>query len=68
MIAPTLAVLINLTNFGLVVIGVTALLILVTALHRPPTRRCHQCGRRVKITARTCIYCGYDFSPVRFNR
>jgi hypothetical protein len=65
---PTLAILLDLTSFGIVVIGVTLLLIMVTALHRPPTRPCHQCGRRVRITARTCIYCGYEFSPVRFHR
>jgi hypothetical protein len=65
---PTLAILLDLTSFGIVVIGVTLLLIMVTALHRPPTRPCHQCGRRVRITSRTCIYCGYEFSPVRFHR
>jgi hypothetical protein len=68
MIAPLLAVLLNLTTFALAVGAVLLILILVTAMHRPPTRRCHECGRRVKLTSRTCMYCGYDFEPVRFHR
>jgi hypothetical protein len=67
-LSAPLAILLNLQTFGLAVAGVLLILILVTALHRPPTRPCHQCGRRVKITARTCMYCGYDFSPVNFER
>jgi hypothetical protein len=34
-------VLLNLTSFGLVVLGLLLLLGVVTVLHRPPTRPCH---------------------------
>ena len=68
MAMPILAVQLNLVSFLLGLVGFGGLLILVSALHRPPTRPCHECGRRVPITNRICRYCGYDFSPVRFNR
>jgi uncharacterized protein UPF0547 len=31
-------------------------------VYSPPTRPCHQCARRVAITARRCRFCGYRFS------
>ena len=63
-----LGVILNLTSFGLATALLVALLIAVTLLHRPPTRPCHRCGRRVKLDRRTCRHCGYDFEPVRFGR
>jgi rRNA maturation endonuclease Nob1 len=68
MVTPILAVQLNLLSFLLGLVGFGGLLILVSALHKAPVRPCHQCGRRVPITNRICRYCGYDFSPVRFNR
>lgn len=67
-VVPILAVQLNLVSFLLGVAGFGGLLILVSAMHRKPTRPCHECGRRVPLANRTCRYCGYDFSPVRFNR
>jgi predicted amidophosphoribosyltransferase len=63
-----LAILLNLTSFGLAVGGLLVLLIAVTLLHRPPTRPCHRCGRRVRLEYRTCRRCGYEFEPIRFGR
>ena len=63
-----LAVILNLTSFGLAVGLLVGLLIAVTLLHRPPTRPCHRCGRRVRLERRICRHCGYDFEPVRFGR
>lgn len=63
-----LAVVLNLTNFGLATAGLVGLLIAVTLLHRAPTRPCHRCGRAVPLGRRTCGRCGYDFEPVRFTR
>jgi hypothetical protein len=67
--SPTMpqAVLLNLTSFGLAVLGLIALLIVVTLLHRPPTRPCHRCGRRVRLDHRVCRHCGYEFEPIRFT-
>ena len=31
-------------------------------VYSPPTRPCHQCGRRLAVTARRCRHCGYRFS------
>jgi hypothetical protein len=62
-----LAVILNLTSFGLAVALLVGLLIGVTLLHRPPTRPCHRC-RRVRLERRICRHCGYDFEPVRFGR
>ena len=39
------AVILNLTMFGLAVLGLLAFLVTVTLLHRP----CHRCGRRVRL-------------------
>ena len=63
-----LAVILNLTSFGLATLGLVALLIAVSLLHRAPTRPCHECGRRVALSRRTCRYCGYEFAPVRLTR
>jgi hypothetical protein len=63
-----LAVLLNLTSFGLATLVLLGLLILVSAFHRPPTRPCHECGARVPLGLRVCRSCGYEFSPVRFSR
>jgi hypothetical protein len=65
---PDLAVILNLTSFGLAALIMTGLLLLATVLHRAPTRPCHQCGRRVRLGTRICNRCGYDFEPVRFSR
>jgi predicted amidophosphoribosyltransferase len=65
---PPLAVILNLTSFGLATLGLIALLVAVTLLHRAPTRPCHRCGKRVKLGTRICPVCGYDFEPVRFTR
>ena len=62
------AVILNLTTFGLAVLGLLALLVAVTLLHRPPTRPCHRCGRRVRLEKRECPRCGYEFEPIRFGR
>jgi predicted amidophosphoribosyltransferase len=64
----SLAVLLNLTSFGLATLGLVALLVTVSLLHRAPTRPCHRCGRRVPLHRRVCRDCGYDFEPVRFTR
>jgi hypothetical protein len=63
-----IAVILNLTSFGLAVALLVGLLIGVTLLHRPPARPCHRCGRRVRLERRICRHCGYDFEPVRFGR
>jgi len=62
------AVILNLTSFGVATLGLVALLVAVTLLHRPATRPCHRCGRRVPLGRRVCRHCGYDFEPVRFTR
>jgi hypothetical protein len=64
----TVAVLLNLTSFGLATLGLVGLLIAVSLLHRAPTRPCHRCGARVPLGRRVCRDCGYDFEPVRFTR
>jgi hypothetical protein len=63
-----LAVILNLTSFGLATLTLLALLVGVTLLYRAPTRPCHHCGRRVKLEHRVCRHCGYDFEPVRWGR
>jgi predicted amidophosphoribosyltransferase len=65
---PGPAVILNLTSFGLATLALVALLILVSLLHRAPTRPCHRCGKRVRLGNRICPRCGYDFEPVRFTR
>jgi predicted amidophosphoribosyltransferase len=62
------AVVLNLRSFGLATLVLVGLLIAVSLLHRPQTRPCHRCGKRVPLERRTCRDCGYDFSPVRFTR
>ena len=62
------AVILNLTNFGLATLGLVALMVAVTVLHRPATRPCHRCGRKVALGRRVCRHCDYDFEPVRFTR
>jgi hypothetical protein len=64
----TLALILNLTSFGLATAALLVLLIGVTLLHRAPTRPCHQCGAKVPLGRRVCRDCGYDFEPVRFTR
>ena len=64
----SLALILNLTSFGLATLGLVGLLIGVTLLHRVPTRRCHRCGRRVRLDHRVCRRCGYEFEPIRFGR
>jgi hypothetical protein len=66
--ALSLAVILNLTSFGLATLGLVGLLLAVTLLHRPPTRPCHRCGRRVRLERRVCRHCGYEFEPIRFGR
>jgi predicted amidophosphoribosyltransferase len=63
-----LAVLLNIKTFGAAVLLVVGLLIAVSFLYRHPTRRCHLCGRRVRLDQRVCRHCGYDFEPVRTTR
>jgi predicted amidophosphoribosyltransferase len=63
-----LAILLNLTSFGLTTLGLIGLLIAVSLLYRAPTRPCHQCQSRVQLGRRVCPDCGYDFEPVRFSR
>ena len=64
---PFLALVLNLTSFGLAVLALLTLLIAATLLHRPPTRPCHRCGRRVRLDRRVCQRCGYEFEPIRFG-
>jgi predicted amidophosphoribosyltransferase len=64
----TLAVLLNIKSFGLAVLSVLVLLIAVSVMYRHPTRQCHRCGKRVRLTNRICSNCGYDFEPVRMTR
>ncbi|HET9118887.1 MAG TPA: hypothetical protein VFN72_00010 [Solirubrobacterales bacterium] len=64
---PFLALVLNLTSFGLAVLALLTLLIAATLLHRPPTRPCHRCGRRVRLDRRVCRRCGYEFEPIRFS-
>jgi predicted amidophosphoribosyltransferase len=63
-----LAVILNLTSFGLVVVAVVGLMIGVSILYRHPTRPCHRCGRRVRLDRRVCGHCGYEFEVVRTTR
>jgi hypothetical protein len=63
-----LAVILNLTSFGLATLSLVGLLIAATLLYRAPTRPCHRCGARVPLGLRVCRDCGYDFEPVRFTR
>jgi hypothetical protein len=67
-VPETIAVILNLTSFGLATASLVALLIGVTLLHRAPTRPCHRCGANVPLGRRVCRDCGYDFEPVRFTR
>jgi len=62
------AVVLNLTSFGVATLLLVGLLVAVSLLHKAPTRPCHRCGTRVPLARRTCRVCGYDFSPVRFTR
>jgi predicted amidophosphoribosyltransferase len=64
----TLALLLNIKSFGLAVLTVVALLIAVSVMYRHPTRQCHRCGKRVRLSNRICQNCGYDFQPVRTTR
>ena len=64
----SLAVILNIKTFGGATLLLVGLLIAVTLLHRAPTRRCHRCGRRVRLDHRICRQCGYDFEPIRFGR
>ena len=64
----TLAILLNLTSFGLATLSLVGLLIAVSLLYKAPTRPCHRCGRRVPLGRRVCRNCDYDFEPVRFTR
>jgi hypothetical protein len=63
-----IGVILNLTSFGLAVIGLVGFLIAVTLLYRAPTRPCHRCGRRVRLDRRVCRHCGYEFEPIRWGR
>jgi len=63
-----LAVILNLTSFGLVVVAVVGLMVAVSILYRHPTRPCHRCGRRVRLDRRVCGHCGYEFEVVRTTR
>ena len=63
-----LAVILNLTSFGLVVVAVVGLMVAVSILYRHPTRPCHRCGRRVRLDKRVCGHCGYEFEVVRTTR
>jgi rRNA maturation endonuclease Nob1 len=62
------AVLLNLTSFGLVVVAIVGLMIAVSIIYRHPTRPCHRCGRRVRLDKRVCGHCGYEFEVVRTTR
>ena len=69
LLAPiSLAVILNIKTFGGATLLLVALLIVVTLLHRAPTRPCHHCGRRVRLERRVCRHCGYEFEPIRFGR
>jgi predicted amidophosphoribosyltransferase len=63
-----LAVLLNIWSFSLTVVGVIVLFVMMSLLHRHPTRACHRCGRRVRLDKRTCPHCGYEFAPISYNR
>ncbi len=63
-----LAVILNIWTFGGAVLVVVGFLIAVSLMYRHPTRRCHRCGRRVRLDQRVCRHCGYDFEPVRTTR
>ena len=63
-----LAVILNIWSFGAAVLTVVALLIAVSLFYRHPTRRCHRCGRRVRLDQRVCRHCGYDSEPVSMAR
>lgn len=65
---PGMALILNLTSFGIAVLVLVALLVATSLLHRAPTRPCHRCGRRVRLEHRTCRHCGYEFEPIRFSR
>lgn len=64
---PVTAVILNIKSFGLATLLLVALLVAVTLLHRPPTRPCHRCGKRVRLDRRVCRNCGYEFEPIRWG-
>jgi hypothetical protein len=63
-----LAVILNLTSFGLAALAMVGLLVAISVMYRPPTRPCHRCGRRVRLAHRVCRHCDYEFEPIRFGR
>jgi len=50
------------------VLTVVALMVVTSLMYRHPTRRCHRCHHRVRLTQRVCAHCGYDFEPIRTTR
>jgi len=64
---PVTAVILNIKTLGLATLLLVALLIGASLLHRPPTRSCHRCGKRVRLDRRVCRNCGYEFEPIRFR-
>jgi rRNA maturation endonuclease Nob1 len=63
-----LAVILNLTSFGLAVVVIVALMVGTSVIYRHPTRPCHRCGRRVRLDRRVCEHCGYEFEVIRATR
>jgi hypothetical protein len=55
-------------SFFAVLAVVIILLLLVTRMHRPPTRPCLNCGAPVRLTAAKCRQCGYSFANYTFRR
>jgi hypothetical protein len=62
------AVLINLPIFLMAVGVLLVLLIVVSALHRAPSRPCPNCGASVKLTASDCAQCRYRLASYTFRR
>ncbi len=60
--ALVVALLLNLQIFLVTILGLLGLLVAVSILHRPPTRRCPNCDREVRLDHGRCPTCRYRFS------
>lgn len=46
--------------------GLVLLLVVVSRLHRHPSRVCPNCGRDARLSSNTCRHCRYRFEFFRF--
>jgi hypothetical protein len=57
-----------LAAYALVFGGVIFMCVLANVLFKPAMRDCPQCGKPVRMDARSCRGCRYSFSNVRLTR